>query len=74
MADLEKILGGTINNVGGIDKNYQMTNFSVKNGGAIFERYLDTGSRISENGVVKNHYGSDTGIRVDVMKNINRTY
>ncbi len=74
MEKLEKIVGGTINSWGGIEKNYQPTSFNIGQGGVIRDGYSDTGCRISGDGIIRDHYNNDTGLSINSSNTINRAY
>ena len=74
MAKLEKIVGGNINTLGGVDKNYRPTGISIDRGGVIRDGYTDTGCRITENGIIRDGYHMDTGLRINSFDIIKREY
>ena len=74
MAKLEKIVGGNINTLGGVDKNYRPTGFSIDRCGVIRDGYSDTGCRIAENGTIRDGYHMDTSLRINSFEIIKRGY
>lgn len=63
--NLENIVGGTINSLGGIDRGYaEPTGFRVNEGGQILRGYNTPVARIDGCGIVRTGYNTDTGIRL----------
>ena len=74
MSKLERIIGGNMNSWGGIDVNYRPSGFSIDRGGVVREGHNDRGCRISGNGIVRDGYYNDTGLRIDHSNTIKRGY
>lgn len=74
MEKLEKIIGGSINLWGGVDKNYSPTGFSINQGGVIRDGYSDTGCRVMENGSIRDGYYRDTGLSINSFNIVKRGY
>lgn len=73
--DLEgRIIGGFVNPMGGVDRDYRPTGVRISDSGGIYEGYFHTGFAVGGDGVIRDGYGIATSLGVNRFGRITHGY